>query len=101
MAVFEKLTKSDVVKGVAIGLGVIAVAPVVVPVLSKLSRPSARAAARSGNVLYEKGLETLVELQEVMEDFVAEAKVELAKRESGLAEATTVTTADAAESSDK
>lgn len=78
VASFKDLFKSDVAKGVAIGVGIVALSPMVAPVMAKLSRPAARATARTGSVFYEKGLETLAEMGEILEDFAAEVKAEFA-----------------------
>lgn len=87
VASFKDLFKSDVAKGVAIGIGIVALSPVVVPVVAKLSRPTARAAARYGNVLYDKGLETFAEMGEILEDFAAEVKAEFVQARQQAAEA--------------
>lgn len=78
MASFKDLIKSDVAKGVAIGVGILALSPMVAPKVAKLARPLARATARTGNVFYEKGLEALAEMEDILEDFAAEVKVEFA-----------------------
>jgi len=87
VASFKDLFKSDVAKGVAIGIGIVALSPVVVPVVAKLSRPTARAAARYGNVLYDKGLETFAEMGEILEDFAAEVRAEFVQARQQAAEA--------------
>ena len=53
MAIWNKVLKNDVAKGVAIGLGVAAVGVLMIPVL----RPVARSAVKSGLLIYEKGRE--------------------------------------------
>lgn len=73
----EQFFKSGVGKGFAIGIGVALLAPVVLPVLAKAGRPLARAAIKSGMLLYEKGRETVAEMGEVVEDLVAEAQAEI------------------------
>jgi hypothetical protein len=77
MAFYEDLFKGDTGKGLAIGLGAAIVAPVALAALSGIGRPLARAAIKSGIIVYEKGRETLAEFGEVMEDLVAEARSEI------------------------
>lgn len=71
--------RSDILKGLAIGLGVAAAAPVVIASLFGASRPLARAAIKSGIILFEKGREAAAEFAEVVEDLVAEARAEVAQ----------------------
>lgn len=71
---------SETAKGLAIGVGVALLAPVVVTSLLGASRPLARAAIKSGLILYEKGREAAAEFSEVVEDLVAEARAELAEQ---------------------
>jgi hypothetical protein len=67
-------------KGLALAAGGLLLAPMALPVCAALARPLGRAAVRSGSILYEKGRETAAELGEVLDDFLAEASEELAKR---------------------
>jgi hypothetical protein len=76
MALVEDLFKGNIWTGLAIGVGAIIVAPVVVPALTRLTRPLAKATIKTGFVLYDKGRETAAELGEVVEDIVAEARAE-------------------------
>lgn len=75
---FSNLFKSDVGKGIAIGLGIGAVGLVLVPAL----RPAAKAALKSGILLFEKGREMAAEAGEALEDIVAEARADLAGQDS-------------------
>ncbi|MGQ9687068.1 MAG: DUF5132 domain-containing protein [Thiobacillaceae bacterium] len=77
MAGIDDLFKGNIVTGLAVGVGVAILAPVIMPVLASVGRPLAKSIIKSGMVLYEKGRETVAELGEVLEDLVAEAKVEL------------------------
>lgn len=77
MAGIDDLFKGNIVTGLAVGVGVAILAPVIMPVLASVGRPLAKSIIKSGMVLYEKGRETAAELGEVLEDLVAEAKVEL------------------------
>lgn len=76
------MVRSDTLKGLAIGLGVAAAAPVVIASLFGASRPLARAAIKSGIILFEKGREAAAEFSEVVEDLVAEARAEVAQEHS-------------------
>jgi hypothetical protein len=74
MASLQDVLKSDITKGVAIGLGVAAAGLMLFPAL----RPTARAAVKSGILLFEKGREWVAEAGEQIEDLVAEVRAELA-----------------------
>ena len=93
MAGIDDLFKGNIVTGLAVGVGVAILAPVIMPVLASVGRPLAKSIIKSGMVLYEKGRETAAELGEVLEDLIAEAKVEL---ENAPATATAAGTAMAA-----
>jgi hypothetical protein len=70
----ENFFKSGVGQTLAIGLGVAALAPLVLPVLARAARPAARAAIKSGIIFYERGMEMAAELGEVVDDLIAEAR---------------------------
>jgi hypothetical protein len=61
-------------KGVMIGVGLAAVAPMVFPVVARAARPALQAAIRAGVNAYEKSRESLAELGEYAEDAIAEAR---------------------------
>ena len=91
----EDFFKSDVGKGLALGIGAAILAPVILPMVAQAARPLARAAIKSGIILYGKGREAIAELGEVVEDLMAEAQVEM---EEGVeAEETMEPTVEAAE----
>lgn len=73
----ENFFKSGTGKGIAIGIGVAILAPLVLPTVARAARPLAKAAIKSGFLLFEKGRETMAELGEAMEDIVAEAHAEI------------------------
>lgn len=77
MAGIEDLFKGETGKGLAIGVGVALLAPVVLPALAGLAKPFARAAIKAGIIAFEKGREAAAEFGEVMEDLVAEARAEI------------------------
>ncbi len=55
----------------------IAVTPVIAPVLLRLSRPIAKAAAKAGVVAFRSGRERLALLRETLDDILAETRSEL------------------------
>jgi hypothetical protein len=67
------------VTGLFIGIGVVVLAPVVLPILAGIAKPVAKAAVKGGITLYEKGKEAVAEAGEFLEDICAEAKAELAE----------------------
>jgi hypothetical protein len=96
MAGFDDLLKNDLTKGVAVGLGVVAAGFLLAPAF----KPVARAAVKSGILLFEKGREWMAEAEESFEDLVAEVRAELAEGRLGaeeIGEAVTGETAEPAE----
>ena len=85
MALLDELLKRNVITGLAIGIGVTVLGPILLPPLVRVAKPAAKAAIKSGLVLLEKGRETLAELGEMTEDIVAEAKAELAQEAEAVA----------------
>ena len=65
--------------GLAIGLGAVLLAPVVIPLVGTVLRPVAKAAIKGSLVAYEKAKLTAAETFESLEDLAAEAKAELAE----------------------
>lgn len=65
--------------GLAIGVGALILAPTVVPAVAAILKPLAKAAIKSGFIVYEKGKEVLAETREVFEDLAAEARAELSQ----------------------
>jgi hypothetical protein len=70
--------KGNIGSGLAIGIGSLIIAPLVIPALSKTTRPLVKAAIKGGLVLWGTGKEKLSEAYEVVEDLLAEAKSEIA-----------------------
>jgi hypothetical protein len=64
-------------KIIAVGVAAAVLAPLALPVVARSARPLARAAVKTGIVVYEKGRETLAEAGETFDDLVAEARAEL------------------------
>ena len=76
MALFDNGVKLGT--GLAIGIGALLLAPVVIPALATVVRPIAKASIKSGLLLVEKTREFLAETKETVEDMTAEAHAELA-----------------------
>jgi hypothetical protein len=66
--------------GLLVGVGAVLLVPVVLPVVATAIKPLAKAAIKGGILLYDKGKVAVAELQETVEDLVAEAKAEMAKQ---------------------
>jgi hypothetical protein len=81
MAGIGDFLKSDVAKGLAIGIGVAVTVPIAMAAMSGAGRPFARALVKSGMILFDKGRESIAEVGEVIEDMVAEAKAEMQHNE--------------------
>ncbi len=65
--------------GVAVGLGVLVLAPAIIPAVAAVVRPLAKASIKSGMILLEKTREMIAEAKESVEDMAAEAQAELAQ----------------------
>lgn len=65
--------KEDPIKTIAIGAGVVILAPTV----ASLLKPVAKATIKTGVILYQKTKETIAESREQLGDIVAEAKAEV------------------------
>ncbi len=76
MGLLNNALKGTVLTGLAIGIGAAVLAPVVFPVLAGVAKPLAKAAMKSGIMLYNKSKEIIAEAGEVTEDLWAEAKTE-------------------------
>jgi hypothetical protein len=87
------LEKKDVFSILVAGAVGIAIAPIVLPTLMRLGRPTAKSAIKGAMLLYQSGREGAAELMETVEDLVAEAQAEI-EAETAAAQAV-VTTAPA------
>ncbi len=76
MALLDNGLKGTALTGLAIGIGAAVLAPVVLPALAGVAKPLAKAAMKSGLILFNKGKELASEVGEVTEDLWAEAKAE-------------------------
>ncbi len=93
MALFDDIVEgfgSSLVSSVLLGVGVVLVAPMVVPALAVGMRPLAKAVIKGGMMVYDKGAEVFAEAGEQLSDLVAEVRSEL--------DATATAAADAAAS---
>lgn len=78
MAMFEDALKGgNIVTGLAIGIGMLVLAPIVKP----LVRPVARSVLRAGVTAYEQGRVALAEINEQAGDMVAEVRAEMEDEE--------------------
>ena len=89
MALFDDVLKGNIVTTLALGVGAVILAPIVIPVLASVSKPLAKAIIKGGILVYEKGKEAVAEASEVVEDMVAEVKAEMAETQK---EAATIVT---------
>jgi hypothetical protein len=71
----------------AIGAGVVLLAPIVVPVLASVMKPLAKAVMKGGMLAYENARIALAETKETIEDIAAEARSEIDSGQSPAAKA--------------
>ncbi|MGY6216724.1 hypothetical protein ACW73L_16320 [Methylolobus aquaticus] len=90
MANLSDLLKTDLGKGVAIGLGLGSLALALAPVL----RPAAKNAVRSGLLLMDKGREWVVEACDSIEDIVAGVRANVSEEQPGPPEPPTAAEAE-------
>jgi uncharacterized iron-regulated membrane protein len=67
------------VSGLAVGAGVVLLAPVVIPVVGAVLKPLAKAVIKGGIMAYEGAKVSVAETRETIEDLAAEAKSEIAQ----------------------
>ena len=77
MAFFEDVFKGNIGPGLAVGLGVAVVAPLLAPAIGGVVRPLAKTAVKAGLLAVDAGREGLARLEEAIGDMVAEARAEL------------------------
>jgi Protein of unknown function (DUF5132) len=99
MAGLDDFFKGNVLAALVVGVGVVVLAPVVLPALAAVSKPLAKSAIKTGVILFDKGREAAAEMTEVFEDLVAEARAELDHPRGGMV-AQAVSTAGPAHSPD-
>jgi hypothetical protein len=88
MAFFEDMFKGNIVSGLALGIGAVILAPIMLPAVRNVAKPLAKAAIKGGIMAYERGKELIAEGAEVVEDIYVEAKAELAESRQAAAEPT-------------
>lgn len=64
--------------GIALGIGAVVLAPVVIPSVAKASKPLAKAMIKGGILAYQKSRTLMAETGEIIEDLVAEVQAEIA-----------------------
>ena len=77
MSQMEDLAKSDLTRGIAIGLGAAVLIPIAAVVLAPYLKPAARTALKLGILGLEKAREAAASLAETLEDVNAEVQDEL------------------------
>lgn len=75
--VFDYL-KGNVGTGLLIGVGVLILAPVVLPVVAAILKITTKTVIKTGETLYEIGSDTVGGVVKIVEDIVSETKSELA-----------------------
>jgi len=70
--------KGLTVGNVAIGVGIVLLAPIVLPVIGSIVKPMVKAAIKGSLVAYEGVRVAFAEARESLEDLTAEAKSEIA-----------------------
>ena len=84
---FQNLFKSDLARGMALGVSAALVAVAAIPLIITASRPLARVAVKSSLMVLEKGREAMAVAEEHFEDLVAEVKAEMVADRDGFAAA--------------
>jgi hypothetical protein len=82
MALLEDLTEgvtTGMTGPILLGLGVVLVAPSLLPGVASALRPLAKALVKGGVVVYDAAKETVAEATEEFNDLVAEARAEMAE----------------------
>jgi hypothetical protein len=75
-----KILNSGISVGsIAVGAGVVLLAPVVIPVIGSIFKPMAKAVIKGGLLAYEGTKVTIAETKETLEDIAAEAKSEISQ----------------------
>jgi hypothetical protein len=73
-----KLFNGFNVGSLAIGAGVVLLAPVIIPVVGSILKPLTKAIIKGGLLAYEGAKVSIAETKETFEDIAAEAKAEIA-----------------------
>jgi hypothetical protein len=67
---------------IAIGAGVVLLAPVVIPVIAGILKPVTKAVIKGGLLAYDGVKVAIAETRETVEDLAAEAKAEISQEQS-------------------
>jgi hypothetical protein len=78
--------EGNIVGGLALCIGAVILAPIMMPAVRNVARPLAKAAIKGGIMAYEKGRELISEGAEAVEDIYIEAQAELAESREAAAE---------------
>jgi hypothetical protein len=70
----EDYFEGNIGTGLAVGLGVAVLGPLLRPLVASVVRPAAKMAIRGGIYAYDRGREMVAELNEQASDMVAEAR---------------------------
>jgi hypothetical protein len=82
MAFVEDMFKGNIGTGLAVGIGVAVIGPLLTPVLGAVLRPAAKAVIKAGMVAYDAGREGVARVNEMSGDVVAEVRSELDENKS-------------------
>lgn len=74
------IPKGLTLPGLAIGAGAVLLAPVVIPAVGSALKPLLKAGIKGGILAYEGAKLSIAETREAIEDITAEAKAEIAKK---------------------
>jgi hypothetical protein len=77
MSFVEDMFKGNIGTGLAVGVGVAVVGPLLTPVLGSVLRPVGKAALKAGMLAVDAGREGLERINEMSGDIIAEARSEL------------------------
>ena len=75
-----RIPKGFDASSLAIGAGVVLLAPIVVPVVGSIIKPMAKAVIKGGLLAYEGAKVSIAETKETLEDIAAEAKAEITEK---------------------
>ena len=78
----EDLFEDLGVPGIIAGVGAIVLAPALLPVVAKASKPVAKALIKGGIIAYKKSRSAIAESGEMLDDLLAEVNAELAEEEA-------------------
>lgn len=87
MAFLDDMFKGgNIITGVAVGIGTAVLLPAVVPAVSGLLRPAAKAAIKGGILAYDRGRQAMAQMGEMASDMVAEARADAQHAEGATTE---------------